>query len=86
MKRMLSYPLLVSLFSLGALGLLVPSLATAQDVEITNVRVIVGNGDVVESGTIIVRDGRIDSVSAGQANSQGLETIDANVGDLQHLG
>lgn len=78
MKRMLSYPLLVSLFSLGALGLLVPSLATAQDVAITNVRVIVGNGDVVESGTIIVRDGRIDSVSAGQANSQGLETIDAN--------
>ena len=36
--------------------------AAAQDVAITNVRVIVGTGPVIESGTIIVRGGKIASV------------------------
>ena len=51
--------------------------AAAQDVAITNARVIVGNGTVIESGTIIVRGGKIVSVSPGTANTQGLRTIDA---------
>src|ERR1700760_4940800 len=49
----------------------------AQDVAITNARVVVGNGTVVNSGTIIVRGGKIVSVSNGAANTQGLKTIDA---------
>jgi hypothetical protein len=39
--------------------------------------VIVGNGQVIDSGTIVVRGGKIVSVSAGPANTQGLTTIDA---------
>jgi len=48
-----------------------------QDLAITNARVIVGDGTVINSGTLIVRGGRIVSVSAGAANTQGLKTIDA---------
>ena len=51
--------------------------ASAQDVAITNARIIVGNGQVIESGTIVVRGGKIVSVSAGSANTQGLRVIDA---------
>src|SRR5687768_1642317 len=58
-------------------GLIAPTLARAQDVAITNARVIVGSGQVIESGTIIVRGGRIVSVGAGAAPTQGLRTIDA---------
>jgi imidazolonepropionase-like amidohydrolase len=49
----------------------------AEDMAITNARIIVGNGDVIESGTIIVRGGRIDSVGAGRASARGLTTLDA---------
>ncbi len=51
--------------------------AQAQDVAITNARVIVGNGTVINSGTIVVRGGKIVSVGAGQASVQGLKVIDA---------
>src|SRR5262245_973713 len=51
--------------------------AAAQDVAITNVRVIVGSGQVIESGTIVVRAGKIVSVTAGAAPTQGLRIIDA---------
>ena len=49
----------------------------AQDVAITNARVIVGNGQVINSGTIVVRGGKIVSVSAGGGSTQGLRVIDA---------
>lgn len=49
----------------------------AQDVAITNARIIVGNGPVIESGTIIVRGGKIVSVNKGAVNTQGLKVIDA---------
>jgi enamidase len=62
---------------LVAVLLFAPHLAAAQDVAITNARVIVGNGPVIESGTIVVRGGKIVSVSAGLADTQGLTTIDA---------
>jgi imidazolonepropionase-like amidohydrolase len=61
---------------LGSAGLFTQSLS-AQDVAITNARVIVGNGTVIDSGSVIVRGGKIVSVSAGAANTQGLKTIDA---------
>jgi imidazolonepropionase-like amidohydrolase len=50
--------------------------ADAQDVAITNVRIIVGNGQVINSGTIVVRAGKIASVGAGGASTQGLRVID----------
>jgi imidazolonepropionase-like amidohydrolase len=64
---------------LTALGgiLLASSYATAQDVAITNARIVVGNGTVIERGTIVVRGGRMQSVGAGRADVAGLRTIDA---------
>jgi N-acyl-D-aspartate/D-glutamate deacylase len=49
----------------------------AQDVAITNARIIVGSGQVIDSGTIIVKGGKIVSVTAGAAPTQGLRAIDA---------
>jgi imidazolonepropionase-like amidohydrolase len=74
MRRLLAYHLVASL---GIAGLLAPGVAMAQDVAITNARIIVGNGTVIDSGTVIVRAGRIVSVSAGAVNTQGLRVIDA---------
>ena len=51
--------------------------AAAQDVVITNARVIVGNGQVIERGSIVVRNGRIASVAAGAPSASGGRTIDA---------
>ena len=62
---------------LAVAAVIAPSPAAAQDVAITNARVIVGNGQVIESGTIIVRGGKIASVTAGAAPTQGLRIIDA---------
>ena len=50
---------------------LVPGPASAQDVAITNVRVIVGNGTVINSGTIVVRGGKIVSVGPGGGEHAG---------------
>ena len=51
--------------------------ASAQDVVITNARIIVGNGTVVDQGTIVVRGGRIVSAAAGRAAAPaGAKTID----------
>ena len=66
--------LLPCVLSLSVTALVAPPLL-AQDVAITNARVIVGNGTVVGSATVIVRAGKI--VSVGAANTQGLKIIDA---------
>ncbi|MGH9241104.1 MAG: amidohydrolase family protein [Vicinamibacterales bacterium] len=58
-----------------ALSAAVPT--AAQDLAITNARIIVGNGQIVNSGTIVVRGGKIMSASAGAAGTQGLRVIDA---------
>jgi imidazolonepropionase-like amidohydrolase len=57
--------------------LLPPSMAYAQDIAITNARIVAGNGTVIDRGTIIVRRGQIQSVAAGGGNTQGLTVIDA---------
>jgi cytosine/adenosine deaminase-related metal-dependent hydrolase len=62
---------------LFVVGLTVASPAVAQDVAITNARIIVGSGQVIDSGTIVVRGGKIVSVTAGAAPTQGLKIIDA---------
>ena len=41
------------------------SSAAAQDLVIANARIIVANGTVIDNGSIVVRGGRITSVSAG---------------------
>jgi len=66
-------------FSIVVIGvtLALPLAAAAQDVAITNARIVVGTGQVIESGTIIVRGGSIASVTAGAAPTQGLRVIDA---------
>src|SRR4029450_6753791 len=76
MRRRNSYRVLTCLVSVSVVGLFARDLP-AQDVAITNARVIVGNGTVIDSGTVIVRSGKIVSVSSGAANTQGLKTIDA---------
>src|SRR5688572_23439121 len=62
---------------MAAASMVAPGLAAAQDVAITNARIIVGSGQVIDSGTIIVRGGKIVSVTAGASPTQGLRTIDA---------
>jgi len=71
-----AYRFLPCLLSIGVAACFTQNL-TAQDVAITNVRIIVGNGTIVSSGTIIVRGGKIVSASAGTANTRGLKVIDA---------
>jgi imidazolonepropionase-like amidohydrolase len=48
----------------------------AQDLVITNARVVVGNGAVINQGTVVVRGGRIASVATGGAASGAGQTID----------
>ena len=76
MRKLSDCRVLACLLSLGAIGLFTGTVS-AQDVAITNARVIVGNGTVMPSGTVIVRGGKIVSVTAGAAATQGLKTIDA---------
>ena len=43
--------------------------AAAQDLLISNARILDGSGGEIENGSIVVRDGRIDSVVAGRARA-----------------
>ena len=72
MKKLLACTFAVSLITLAAARDL-----AAQDLVITNARIIVGNGQVVEQGSVVVRSGRIVSATAGAATAQGARTIDA---------
>jgi imidazolonepropionase-like amidohydrolase len=59
--------------------LLIASLSPlyAQDVTITNARIVVGNGTVIERGSIVVRGGKIVSVAAGAPSTTAGQVIDA---------
>jgi imidazolonepropionase-like amidohydrolase len=50
---------------------------SAQDLTITNARIIGPNGSVIERGSIVVRSGKIASVAAGAPSSTSGKTIDA---------
>ena len=50
---------------------------SAQDVTITNARIIVGNGSVIERGSIVVRGGKIVSAAAGAPAAAAGTAIDA---------
>ncbi len=49
----------------------------AQDLTITNARIIVANGTVIERGSIVVRGGKIASVAAGTPTTTSGQVIDA---------
>lgn len=49
----------------------------AQNLTITNVRIVVGNGQVIERGSIVVRDGKIASVGAGNPTQPTGTVVDA---------
>lgn len=49
----------------------------AQDLVITNARIIDGTGQVIERGSVAVTDGRISMVSPGSVDSGGASVIDA---------
>jgi len=52
--------------------------SSAQDLVIANARIVVGNGQVIERGSIVVRDGRIAAVGSGNPTAPGgTQTIDA---------
>jgi imidazolonepropionase-like amidohydrolase len=48
----------------------------AQDLTISNVRILVGNGQVIEQGSIVIRNGRIASAGAAGAATNGARTVD----------
>ncbi|MEO8099512.1 MAG: amidohydrolase family protein [Acidobacteriota bacterium] len=50
---------------------------SAQDLTITNARIVAGNGTVIERGSIVVRAGKISSVQAGAPSAAAGATIDA---------
>ena len=50
---------------------------SAQDLTITNARIIVANGTVIERGSIVVRAGKIVSAAAGAPSGPAGRTIDA---------
>jgi imidazolonepropionase-like amidohydrolase len=52
--------------------------AAGQDLVITNARIIVGNGTVINQGSIVIRGGKLASVSSGPANVSGVQTIDVH--------
>ena len=54
-----------------------PSDLLAQDLTISNVRIVVGNGQVIEQGAIVIRNGRIASVGPAGAATNGTRTVDA---------
>ena len=64
-------------FIAAAIALVWARPALAQDLVISNARIIVGTGQVIEQGAIVVRGGRIATVSAGPASAPGLKVIDA---------
>jgi imidazolonepropionase-like amidohydrolase len=64
---------ILACLTLGALGSL-----SAQDLTITNARIIIANGGAIERGSIVVRAGKIVSVQAGAPSAAAGKTIDAN--------
>jgi imidazolonepropionase-like amidohydrolase len=80
MKRLLTAIVLASVWTAGWTGNVTaqgPARNAAQGLVITNARILDGLGGVIERGTVVVRDGRIVSVTAGAASVPGARVIDA---------
>ena len=67
--------LLATALAFVILGALAP--LSAQDLTITNARIIGSNATVIERGSIVVRDGKIVSVAAGAPSSTSGKVVDA---------
>src|SRR5687768_11400733 len=65
-----------NLFVLICLAL-TAQVASAQNLVITNARILDGTGRVIHRGSVVVRDGKIVTVVAGTAQAQGARVIDA---------
>src|SRR5207253_9865363 len=61
----------------AAMVFIVVSGAYAQNLTITNARILDGTGRVIERGAVVVRDGKIASVSATAPAAGGGRTINA---------
>src|SRR6266853_2505670 len=72
MKKLITLALLALFAALGGVSNL-----AAQDLVIANARIIVGNGSVINQGSIVIRGGKLATVSAAAANVPGVQTIDA---------
>jgi imidazolonepropionase-like amidohydrolase len=78
-----------------ATSVILASDALAQNLVITNARIIVGPGQVIENGALVVRNGRIASVAAGPApavpagaqviQATGMTVIAGYIDDHRHL-
>lgn len=71
MNKLLVFTFLTCIASLGSIRL------PAQDLAITNARIVVGNGAVINEGSIVMHAGRIVSVAQGHDHTAGVRTIDA---------
>jgi imidazolonepropionase-like amidohydrolase len=68
----------IALICLTVLNLATASRVAAQDLVIVNARILDGKGGVIDRGSVVVRSGRITSISSGAAPpTRGKQTIDA---------
>jgi imidazolonepropionase-like amidohydrolase len=68
----------IALICLTVLNLATSSRLAAQDLVVVNARILDGKGGVIDRGSVVVRSGRITSVSSGPAPAtRGAQTIDA---------
>src|SRR6476659_10901876 len=65
---------LVCLMVIG--GIVYAQRQAGQSLLITNARIIDGNGGVIARGSVVIRNGRIASVAAGNPNEPGARQID----------
>ncbi|HEY2381865.1 MAG TPA: amidohydrolase family protein [Terriglobia bacterium] len=73
MKKLVALASLAVLCMFGNAGKL-----PAQDLVLTNARIIVGNGTVIDRGSIVIRGGRLASVAAGAPGVSGMQSIDVH--------
>ena len=70
MQQSMKY-LLMQTASVALCGLTLVAAAAGQDLLLTNVRIVVGTGQVIEHGSLTIKDGRILSVSPSVPASRG---------------
>ena len=62
----------------AAAGTITGVAANAQDIAVTNARLVIGDGSApVEGGTVVVRSGRVVAAGAGVAVPEGVRSVDA---------
>jgi imidazolonepropionase-like amidohydrolase len=67
----------IKTLALGGLMQLFALDAIAQDLTITNARIIMSPGNIIDNGSIVIEDGRISAVTAGAPRQTAGQVIDA---------